>query len=140
MPGLILKLAPGERFVANGVVIENGDRRARLNILTPDSNVLRLRDALHPDEANTPVRRVLYIVQLALAGETDVVEAKRQISTGLEQLGYVFTDEDSAARLARAAEDAALDRFYPALRALRGLLPLEERLMAMCATKEARPQ
>ena len=46
MPGLILKLAPGERFVANGVVIENGDRRARLNILTPGSSVLRLRDAL----------------------------------------------------------------------------------------------
>ena len=44
MPGLILKLSPQERFVVNGVVIENGDRRARLGILTPDSNVLRLRD------------------------------------------------------------------------------------------------
>ena len=39
MPGLILKLAPGDRFVANGVVIENGDRRARLNILTPCSSI-----------------------------------------------------------------------------------------------------
>lgn len=140
MPGLILKLAPGERFVANGVVIENGDRRARLNILTPDSNVLRLRDALHPDEANTPVRRVLYIVQLALAGEADVAEAKRQIATGIEQLGFVFNDPESRTRLARAAEDVALERFYPALRALRGLLPLEEKLMAYAAGAEPRPQ
>lgn len=131
MPGLILKLAPGERFVANGVVIENGDRRARLNILTPDSNVLRLRDALHPDEANTPVRRVCYIVQLALAGEVDAGDAKRQILSGIDQLGLVFTDTDSARRLGRAAEDAALNRFYPALRSLRSLLPLEDRLMAM---------
>ena len=58
MPGLILKLGPGERFVANGVVIENGDRRARLNILTPDSKVLGLRVAIHPDEVDTPVKRV----------------------------------------------------------------------------------
>ena len=137
MPGLILKLAPGERFVANGVVIENGDRRARLNILTPDSNVLRLRDALHPDEANTPVRRVLYITQLALAGEADAMEAKRQIATGLEQLACVFTDPESTRRLARAAEDVALERFYPALRALRALLPLEEKLMAIGAEREA---
>ncbi len=140
MPGLILKLAPGERFVANGVVIENGDRRARLNILTPDSNVLRLRDALHPDQANTPVRRVLYIVQLALAGEADVTEAKRQIVTGIEQLGFVFNDPESRTRLSRAAEDVALERFYPALRALRGLLPLEEKLMAYAAGAEPRPQ
>lgn len=140
MPGLILKLAPGERFVANGVVIENGDRRARLNILTPDSNVLRLRDALHPDQANTPVRRVLYIVQLALAGEADATEAKRQIATGIEQLGFVFNDPESRMRLSRAAEDVALERFYPALRALRGLLPLEEKLMAYAAGAEPRPQ
>lgn len=131
MPGLILKLAPGERFVANGVVIENGDRRARLNILTPDSNVLRLRDALHPDQANTPVRRVLYIVQLLLAGEADPAEAKRQLRTGIEQLGYVFTDLESVRRLARAAEDVSLDRYYPALRSLRSLLPLEDKLMAI---------
>lgn len=131
MPGLILKLGPNERFVANGVVIENGDRRARLNILTPDSNVLRLRDALHPEEANTPVRRVCYIVQLVLAGEADPSEASRQIRTGIEQLSQVFSDETTRRRLARAAEDAALGRFYPALRALRSILPLEARMIEM---------
>lgn len=131
MPGLILKLAPGERFVANGVVIENGDRRARLNILTPDSNVLRLRDALHPDEANTPVRRVCYIVQLLLAGEVEEDDAKQQIHCGIDQLGLVFTDAKSASRLSRASEDIALGRYYPALRGLRSILPMEDRLLAL---------
>lgn len=131
MPGLILKLAPGERFVANGVVIENGDRRTRLNILTPDSNVLRLRDALHPDEATTPVRRVCYIIQLLLAGEAQEGAAKPQIRSGIDQLALVFTDDASIRRLARANEDVALGRYYPALRGLRALLPLEDRLMAM---------
>ena len=131
MPGLILKLGPAERFVVNGVVIENGDRRPRLNILTPDSNILRLRDALHPKEANTPVRRVCYIVQLLLAGEADSGIAKHQLRTGIQQLGQVFTDGASNLKLIRAMEDVEHDRFYPALRALRSLLPAEDRLIAI---------
>lgn len=129
MPGLILKLAPKERFVANGVVIENGDRRTRLNILTPDSNVLRMRDAIHPDQAKTPVSRVCYIVQLVLAGEADPVQAKLQILSGIEQLRAVFADPETADKLSQAARDVAQDKFYPALRALRAVLPAEERLI-----------
>ena len=71
MNGLVLKLAPGERVLVNGAVLENGDRRCRLTLVTPNANVLRLRDAIHPDEANTPVKRVVCIAQLAVAGEAD---------------------------------------------------------------------
>ena len=35
MSGLVLKLGPRERVLINGAVIENGDRRARLSIVTP---------------------------------------------------------------------------------------------------------
>ena len=48
MSGLVLKLSPKERLLINGAVIENGDCRCRLSIITPDANILRLRDALHP--------------------------------------------------------------------------------------------
>lgn len=133
MPGLILKLSPQERFVVNGVVIENGDRRARLGILTPDSNVLRLRDAIHPDDANTPVSRVCYILQLILAGEAEVETAKAQALAGIEQLSAVFVDPASAASLTQASEDVSKSRFYPALRALRSILPAEGHLMALSA-------
>lgn len=64
MSGLILKLSPKERVLVNGAVIENGDRRSRLAIMTPDAHILRLRDAIHPNDAKTPVRRVCYAVQL----------------------------------------------------------------------------
>jgi flagellar protein FlbT len=133
MTGLVLKLGPHERVMINGVVMENGDRRARFNILTPDANVLRLRDAIHPAEANTPVRRVAYVAQLALAGEADPEEARRQVLRGVEQLSQVFTDPESRAHLAAATEAAAERRFYQALRALRNLLPRETRLLAVRA-------
>lgn len=129
MPGLILKLGPGERVMINGVVMENGPRRSRLNILTPDANVLRLRDAIHPEEACTPVRRVCYIAQLALAGEAEPIEARRQLLLGIEQLSQVFDDADSRSRLAEAAEHARDQRFYQTLKALRSIIPRETVLM-----------
>jgi flagellar protein FlbT len=131
MTGLVLKLGPRERVMINGVVMENGDRRTRLNVLTPDANVLRLRDAIHPGEATTPVKRVCYIAQLVLAGEADPDEAARQLARGIEQLSQVFTDAESRGHLAAASEALGERRFYQTLRALRGLLPRETRLLSL---------
>lgn len=140
MPGLILKLGPSERVMVNGVVLENGPRRSRLNILTPDANVLRLRDAIHPDEARTPVRRVCYVAQLVLAGEADPQEACRQLRSGIDQLGQVFDDPDSRARLSEAAEHLGDGRWYQTLKALRALLPREERLFALAGAGRDRAE
>lgn len=134
MSGLVLKLGPKERVLINGAVIENGDRRSRLSIVTPNANILRLRDAIHPEEVNTPVRRVCYIAQLVLSGDVDGDEAKIQLFRGIEQLSQVLTDIDSKRLLNSATEAAADGQFYQVLKSLRGLLPREERLFA------ARPQ
>ncbi len=130
MTGLVLKLAPKERVLINGAVIENGDRRSRLAIMTPNAHILRLRDAIHPEEVNTPVRRVCYIAQLVLSGDADADEAKMQLLRGIEQLSQVLTDYDSRTQLT-VATTAVLDgQHYQALKALRSLLPREERLLA----------
>ncbi|MFV2036774.1 MAG: flagellar biosynthesis repressor FlbT [Paracoccaceae bacterium] len=130
MSGLVLKLGPRERVLINGAVIENGDRRSRLCIVTPNANILRLRDALHPGEVNTPVRRVCYIAQLVLSGDVEPGDAKMQLLRGIEQLSQVLTDVDSKALLDKATETVLEANFYQTLKALRGLLPREERLMA----------
>jgi len=130
MSGLVLKLGPRERILVNGAVIENGDRRSRLSIVTPNANILRLRDAIHPEEVNTPVRRVCYIAQLVLSGDAKAEDAKMQLLRGIEQLSQVLTDLDSRDLLSDAT-DAVLDaQYYLAMKALRSLLPREERLMA----------
>lgn len=130
MSGLILKLAPQERVLINGAVIENGDRRSRFRVLTQDANILRLRDAIHPEEARTPVRRVCYIAQLVLSGDVAPDEARPQLLRGIEQLSQVLTDPDSRRQLTLAT-DAVLDNaHYQALKALRALLAREERLFA----------
>jgi len=130
MTGLILKLAPHERVLINGAVIENGDKRSRFSIITPGANILRLRDAIHPEQANTPVRRVCYIAQMLLSGDIEADAARPQLLRGIEQLSQVFTDADSRVHLTRATDAVLAEEHYQALRALRALLPREERLMA----------
>jgi flagellar protein FlbT len=130
MTGLVLKLAPKERVLINGAVIENGDRRSRLAIMTPNAHILRLRDAIHPEEVNTPVRRVCYVVQLVLSGDAVPAEARTQLLRGIEQLSQVLTDADSRALLAAATAAVLEDHHYQALKVLRSLLPREERLFA----------
>lgn len=129
MSGLVLKLRPSERIMINGAVIENGDRRTRLNVLTPNANVLRLRDAIHPDEANTPVKRVCYIAQLLLAGEAEPEAARKQLFQGIEQLGQVFMGAESSNHLVEAKAQLQQGNDYQALKFLRFLLPLEAALM-----------
>ncbi len=129
MSGLVLKLRPSERIMINGAVIENGDRRTRLNVLTPNANVLRLRDAIHPDEATTPVRRICYIAQLLLAGEAEPQKARQQLMQGIEQLLQVFKDPESSSHLREAQANLQRKNDYQALKLLRFLLPIEAQLM-----------
>lgn len=130
MSGLVLKLGPKERVLVNGAVIENGDRRSRLSILTPNANILRLRDAIKPDEVNTPVRRVCYIAQLILSGDADADEARLQLMRGVEQLSQALTDNDSRLLLSEATDAFVEGEYYRGLKRLRSLLPREDRLLA----------
>ena len=129
MSGLVLKLAPKERVLINGAVIENGDRRTRVAILTPNANILRLKDALHPDEAKTPVRRVCYIAQLVLSGDVPPEDAQPQLLSGIEQLSQVLLDGDSRETLSDASNSVMAERYYQALKSLRLLIPREDRLL-----------
>ena len=130
MTGLVLKLGPKERVLINGAVIENGDRRSKMSIVTPDAHILRLRDAIHPQEANTPVKRVCYAAQLVLTGDARPQEARLPLLRHIEELSQVFTDSDSRATIAEATSALVNDRHYQCLKALRALLPREERLLA----------
>ena len=115
----------------NGVVLQNGERRSNIVVVSPDVNVLRLKDAIHPDEVKTPVTRVCYIAQLVLAGEADPNEARHQLLRGIEQLSQVFQDADSRSHLSKATDDVHGGRFYHALKNLRALLAREQRLLVM---------
>lgn len=130
MSGLVLKLGPNERVLINGAVIQNGDRQTKFSIKTPNAHVLRLKDAIHPDMANTPVSRTCYIAQLILSGDAEPNKGRHQLLVAIEQLSQVFEDTDSRNILSLATDHAIAGNAYQALRLLKKLLPREARLFA----------
>ena len=76
------------------------------------------------------MRRVCYIAQLVLSGDAAPADARMQLLRGIEQLSQVLTDYDSRALLTAATAAVLDNQHYQALKALRALLPREERLMA----------
>ncbi len=129
MAGLVLKLRAHEQILVNGVVMENGERSARLIVKTPNVNVLRLRDALSAEEVDTPVKRVCYIAQCAVAGEIDGEDAAAQIGSGIAQLRDALQDIEGSEHLDAAVRQLRERNFYGVLRKLRDLLPIEARLL-----------
>jgi flagellar protein FlbT len=130
MSGLVLKLGPCERLLINGAVIENGPKRGRFSIITPDAHILRLKDALHPEEANTPVRRVCYIVQLMLSGDITVDAGSPQALKGIGQLKQVLPSGPCHVALVAAQTALMNGQPYQCLKSLRQLLPIEAHLLA----------
>lgn len=129
MAGLVLKLRPYERVLINGILIENGERKSSMTIKTENTPVLRLRDAIHPNDANTPVKRMVYTAQLIVAGEASPETGLRELRGGLAALMEVFKSSKQATEMLNdvvmylEAQD-----FYRTMRALHALIPLEKAL------------
>jgi len=79
--GLVLKLGPKERLLINGAVIENGERRSRVTVLTSNAKILRLKDAIHLDDATTPVKRACCLARII--HRTSVISFGHTGSAGL---------------------------------------------------------
>lgn len=66
---LKLSLKPGEKFVLNGAVIANGDKRTSL-IIQNKACVLREKDIMQAEDADTPARRIYFpIMMMYLDGD-----------------------------------------------------------------------
>lgn len=60
---LKIVLKPGEKTVINQAVIQNGGEKAEL-LLQNKASVLRQRDIMTEKEANSPAKRIYFVVQL----------------------------------------------------------------------------
>jgi flagellar protein FlbT len=67
---LKLSLKPGEKFVLNGAVVQNGDRRSAL-LLQNKASVLREKDIMQAEDAATPSRRIYFPVMMMYLDQTD---------------------------------------------------------------------
>jgi flagellar protein FlbT len=69
-------------------------------------------------------------MQLVLSGDKTPEDAHLPLLRQIEELSQVFTDADSRNVLADATRGLVEGQHYRALKALRALLPREDRLLA----------
>jgi flagellar protein FlbT len=55
---LKLTLKPGEKFVLNGAVLINGDKKKTSLVIQNKACLLREKDIMQPEEATTPARHI----------------------------------------------------------------------------------
>ncbi len=130
MSGLILRLRPHEEILINGAVVQNGDRKVNLRIKSSGVSILRLRDAMRPEDATTPERKAYYIAQLAVSGELDGAEGAAILAGALEQLALVHRGRAHEQSIARAASELEAGRLYSVMRRLRDVIDAEPPLRA----------
>lgn len=125
---LKLSLKPGEKFVLNGAVLANGDKRTSL-VIQNKACVLREKDILQPDEANTPARRIyLAIMMMYLDGESSAEPYNEFALRMTEFMGAIATPAILACCV-EISRDVAQGNYYKALIACRKLFePERERL------------
>ena len=129
MAGLVLSLKANEKFLVNGALLSNGPKRGQICVDGDGVNVLRMSDVIHPNDANTPVRRVYYATQIILSGDVGVIEIESEIKEGLEALAIVFEGTAFEKNIMKAQKAATSNRYYSVLCALKPLLKVEDQLL-----------
>lgn len=125
---LKLSLKPGERFVVNGAVLQNGDRRAVV-LLQNKASILREKDIIQPEDANTPVRRVYFPIMMMYLDPADANRFYDEFVLRLNEfMGAIRTTEILRECVSLSREVMAAD-YYKALIRCRKLLNYEEGLL-----------
>ncbi|MBI1364516.1 MAG: flagellar biosynthesis repressor FlbT [Alphaproteobacteria bacterium] len=122
MSGLILRLRPHEELLINGALVQNGDRKTNLRVKSDGASILRLKDAMRPEEATTPERRAYYVAQLAVAGQMESSEAAEILSGALTQLMNDYRGRAERTALELATNELEAGRLYSVMRRLRRLI------------------
>ncbi|MEM0921772.1 MAG: flagellar biosynthesis repressor FlbT [Pseudomonadota bacterium] len=129
MGGLVLKLRAHEEVLVNGVVMRNGDRNVRLVVKSPDAHILRLSEALQPEEAATPVSRLCFLAQQVVAGQCPGEAAAPKLLRGLADLRAALGSDCDLGHLTDAQTALEEGKFYGAFRALKRMIPVEANLL-----------
>ena len=122
---LKLSLKPGEKFVLNGAVVQNGDRRAAL-ILQNKASVLREKDIMQPDEAVTPARRIYFPVMMMYLDEANAGRYYDEFARRMTEFMGVIGNPEILTDCVNISKHAMAREYYKALMLCRKLIEYED--------------
>ncbi len=122
---LKLSLKPGEKFVLNGAVVQNGDRRGVL-VLQNKASVLREKDIMQPDQVTTPSRRIYFPVMMMYLEESGAEKYYDEFATRLTEFMGVVRHQGVLADCIAISKHVMAREYYKALMLSRKLIDYED--------------
>lgn len=123
---LIIDLKPSERVIIGTALITNDQTRTRLHI-EGDAPILREKDIMRQEEANSPCKRVYMTIQLMYLSPQP--ETLHEIY--FQQVRDIQNSAPSTSVVFMKINDYILkNQYYKALKEARHLIEYEERLIA----------
>ena len=122
---LKLSLKPGERFVLNGAVVQNGDRRGVL-LLQNKASVLREKDIMQAEEVTSPARRIYFPVMMMYLDEANAGRHYDEFVRRLSEFMGVIQNADVLADCVNVSKHVLGREYYRALMLCRKLMEYED--------------
>jgi flagellar protein FlbT len=125
---LKLKLAAHERLIVNGAVMVNGNCRTTL-VIRNFAHIMREKDVLQEPDANTPTKRLYYIMQAMLMQPpaSEALIASYQLAHS--QLSKAYERPENLAVLVEVDRLVGLGDYYKAMMKLQPLIAYEAELL-----------
>ena len=125
---LKLSLKPQEKFVLNGAVVTNGDKRASL-IIQNKACLLREKDIMQPEEAATPARRIYLPIMMMYLDPDQGEDYYNEFALRMTEFMGAIKNRQALACCVEISRDVMRGAYYKALMACRKLFEFEgERL------------
>jgi flagellar biosynthesis repressor protein FlbT len=124
---LRISLKSGERIFINGAVLRV-DRKVALEFLN-DVTFLLENHVLQLEDATTPLRQLYFIAQMMLINPEGKDQSLSMFRKSITMLLTCFRDEEVLAELKRIDAMVVSGRAFDALKAIRGLYTIEDRIL-----------
>jgi flagellar protein FlbT len=126
---LKIQLKPNERVIINGAVIEgNPESRTEIVVLN-NASVMRQKHILQQDNADTPVKRLYFALQMMYIDEENIQDYQGSFEKYARDLEETFSLPTTRAAMVLIRKSATEGKFYDALKVCRDLIRVEAELL-----------
>jgi flagellar protein FlbT len=123
---LKVELKPGEKLIIGNCVVTNSEQRTRL-FIDGKAPILREKDILTPDTADSPAKRIYFAVQLMYIDD----DVERLRTDYFKLINDIVTAAPSTTPIVDQINNEILTgELYKALKAAKKLIQYEQELLA----------
>lgn len=122
---LKLSLKPGEKFVLNGAVITNGDKRSSM-VIQNKAAILREKDILQQEDADTPAKRIYFGVMMMYLDAENEPDLYQEFALRTTEFMSAVESPDALAVCVAISKDVMCGDYYSGLTKCRALIEYED--------------